>query len=66
MKKILHLTIAEPLPNWAQQIVATQKQNGGTEVETFQLTTANASIALEKIFAADSICVWPGNKTNKE
>lgn len=60
MKKILHLTVSEKQPGWERELIAAQKRDGSAEVETLRLTADNASEALEKIFAADSICVWPG------
>lgn len=59
MKKILHLTITEALPDSAQQVIDNQKKSIALDVEVMRLTTENADVALEKIFAADSICVWP-------
>lgn len=59
MKNFLHITITEPLPATAQAIIDAQKKDSANQVETIQLTPANAPVVLEKIFAADSICVWP-------
>jgi hypothetical protein len=61
MKKTLHITITEPLPPWAQQIIDMEKKNADGEVEVFHLTAENAPAALEKIFVTDSVCVWPGH-----
>lgn len=59
MKKLLHLTITEPLAPEAQAILDAQKKDAAVTVETVRLTTENAPAVLEKIFEADSICVWP-------
>lgn len=60
MKTLLHITISEPLPATAQAIIDAEKKGATAQVEVVQLTPANAPAVLEKIFAADSICVWQG------
>lgn len=62
MKTLLHISLTEPLTDEAQSIIAQQKQDAAAQVETIRLTTDNAPLVLEKIFAADSICVWPAQK----
>lgn len=58
-KHILHLTISEPLPDWAQPVIAAQQADTAARVEIVRLGTENAAEVLEKIFTANSVCVWP-------
>ncbi len=59
MKNLLHIRLTESLTPQAQAIIATQKRDPTVSVEVMSLTTENAPAVLEKIFAAESICVWP-------
>ena len=52
MSKHLHL-IVEGFPQERADELARQPDS-----ETFPLTEASAKVALEKIFAADSVAVW--------
>ncbi len=57
MKKILHLTVENP-SGWTNKIIESQKKLNEVSVEVMVLKTENAMEVLEKIFEAESICVW--------
>ncbi len=57
MRAFLHLNVG-PLPAQAEALMALQKADPQLRVESLALSEENAGEALERIFAADSICVW--------
>lgn len=59
MKKQLHITIGSESDARAQAVIEKEKQAGLVATEVVSLTPETAPQVLEKIFAADSICVWP-------
>ncbi|PAW78551.1 MAG: hypothetical protein B9S32_06410 [Verrucomicrobia bacterium Tous-C9LFEB] len=59
MKNLLHIRLTESSTPEAQAIIAAQKKDPAVSVEIMQLTSENAPAVLEKIFATESICVWP-------
>lgn len=61
MKKLLHICLTDSPTPEAQAIIAAQKKDVTVSVEVVSLTIENAPAVLEKIFVAESICVWPAS-----
>jgi hypothetical protein len=62
IKSILHLYCEMP-DDGVRQLVDSQKRAGTVAVKEFHLQTDNAREALQKIFAADAVCVWSATAT---